>query len=122
MLAEKTVARNSSGNKIMLSSIERIETKMVHGQAYWYYEHISQASPSLIRPGTKDNFRHAISVSTVRTGLIDQQPYIYTLKVTSPESLWPQVVDLAMVTVNSFRLMQMDETFVTPEKYPFFIL
>merc|ERR1712118_535457 len=90
VLENRSTARNTSGKKTIRDNVESIEIKELNGQNYWYYEHTTQTSPN-INGVNKKNFRHTLSVSTVRLGLNNNRPYIYTLNVTSPEILWPDI-------------------------------
>merc|ERR1712050_773997 len=100
VLADSTATRN--GQQISPYSIESILVKEIDGQTYCYYEHTSKTSPSAFKPNAKDTYR--LTVSTVRLGLLDNMPYIYTLNISCPESFWSEVPIPFFQAINSFRL------------------
>merc|ERR1712187_505576 len=114
VLANSTAIRN--GQQISPYSIESISVKEIDGQTYCYYEHTSKTSPSAFKPNAKDTYRHGLTVSTVRLGLLDNMPYIYTINISCPESFWSEVLIFFFQTINSFRLTMISEYFISPEK------
>merc|ERR1712146_648992 len=96
VLSDKSIENKANSNEqSVLNKVEEIETKTIHKQTYWYYEHTSQASPSSYEIKGKDIFRHILSVSSVRLGTYDKVPYIYTFNISCPNSLWDEIKDLA---------------------------
>jgi len=118
VLKDRYMSRTTLEKKSLLNKIESIEVNEHDGQTYWCYEHTTQSSPNIINPEDKFNLRHTLSVSAVRIGLEDGKAYIYTLNVTSPEILWPEVSKFAKETTDSFKLLQPTPEFITPEKDP----
>lgn len=104
-----------SGQRVTLKNIKKTESK---GQIYWHYEHTSQRSPTTIQPRAKETFRHGLSVSTTRSGMHRNTSYIYTLGITSPERQWDAVMGVANDIVNSFRLVRLNNNFISPEELP----
>jgi hypothetical protein len=118
VLIDRSTARTVDGQRVALNNIQRIQTKEIDGTAYWYYEHTLQGSPSVSNPGLKATFRHALSVSAVREGFDHKEAYIYTMNIACPESLWTDVVDAVSESIDSFRLIEPAEYFISPEKDP----
>jgi hypothetical protein len=114
--------KTKNSTRIVMDNIESIYVREAYGRTYWYYEHTSRASPDAIRPRSKENFRQITSVSTVRSGLIDGKPYIYTLNVSCPNSLWNEVKYFANEVINSFRLTQITKAYISPEKDPWLFI
>lgn len=107
----------SSRPDTTINTLERIKPKKIDNQTYWYYEYSSQKFSS-VRGSSRNNSRQTLSVSSVRLGLDNYLPYLYSLSVAYPRNEWVTFAEIISKSTNSFRLTTPSKVFVTPEREP----
>eukprot|EP00878_Enallax_costatus_P031048 GHUV01033882.1.p1 GENE.GHUV01033882.1~~GHUV01033882.1.p1 ORF type:complete len:297 (+),score=49.64 GHUV01033882.1:64-954(+) len=116
VLVDRSTARLSSGQRTALNDVEESHKEERDGQVYYVYEHTSQGSPTIssLKPET---YRHALAVTTTRPGL-DGAPYLYTLNVSCPQSLWDDLAGPFKTAVDSFQLVPTTRSYIAPDQNP----
>eukprot|EP00882_Tetradesmus_deserticola_P013060 GHRQ01013852.1.p1 GENE.GHRQ01013852.1~~GHRQ01013852.1.p1 ORF type:complete len:310 (+),score=111.44 GHRQ01013852.1:555-1484(+) len=116
VLVDRSTARLSSGQRTALNDVVQAHTEDRNGQTYYLYEHTSQGSPTVANPKA-ETYRHALAVTTTRPGL-DGQPYLYTLNMSCPQSMWADMADGFKAAVDSFVLLAPTNAYTAPDKNP----
>ncbi|CAG9466425.1 unnamed protein product [Pedinophyceae sp. YPF-701] len=116
VLADKSTARVTTGQRVSLATIESAEAVEEGGVTYWRYETVSQGSPSQINR-SKETYRHAYHVTAARPGLANT-PFLYTLSFSAPEDVWVRLEPLLLEARNSFKMEATGKGYVPPDKDP----
>ncbi|GFR51830.1 hypothetical protein Agub_g14293 [Astrephomene gubernaculifera] len=117
VLIDRSTARTTAGQRVALNDVQEAHAEVrQEGLQYWVYEHMSQGSPT-IGTRTRESYRHSLAVTSWRAGL-DGTPYLYTLNLSCPESLWPSLEPLFRSSVASFTLLPPSRDYIPPDKDP----
>eukprot|EP00192_Tetraselmis_astigmatica_P021173 CAMPEP_0117682430 /NCGR_PEP_ID=MMETSP0804-20121206/19656_1 /TAXON_ID=1074897 /ORGANISM="Tetraselmis astigmatica, Strain CCMP880" /LENGTH=296 /DNA_ID=CAMNT_0005492543 /DNA_START=14 /DNA_END=904 /DNA_ORIENTATION=- len=116
VLIDRSTARVTTGQRVALNSIETVDKVERDGVPYIYYEHVAQGAPNL-SSGRLESFRHALAVTTVRPGL-NGSPYLYTLNLACPDTIWDNLEPVFREAVNSFELKSITSAYIPPDKDP----
>ncbi|WIA34603.1 hypothetical protein OEZ86_012923 [Tetradesmus obliquus] len=116
VLVDRSTARLSSGQRTALNDVIEARTEERNGQTYFVYEHTSQGSPTVANPRA-ETYRHALAVTTTRPGL-DGKPYLFTLNMSCPQSLWADMADGFKTAVDSFTLVEPTNAYIAPDQNP----
>ncbi|KAI8466368.1 MAG: lumen targeted protein [Monoraphidium minutum] len=116
VLIDRSTARLSTGQRTALNDVEFSRMEERDGQRFYVYEHRSQGSATSY-DRSMTTFRHALAVTTVRAGM-DGSPYLYTLNLSCPESLWEDLSPRFLESVQSFRLLPPTRDYIPPDKDP----
>ncbi|KAF6251169.1 lumen targeted protein [Scenedesmus sp. NREL 46B-D3] len=116
VLVDRSTARLSSGQRTALNDVIEAHTEERSGQTFYVYEHTSQGSPTVANPRA-ETYRHALAVTTTRPGL-DGKPYLYTLNMSCPQSMWADMADGFKAAVDSFALVEPTNKYTAPDKNP----
>ncbi|XP_024367778.1 psbP domain-containing protein 5, chloroplastic isoform X2 [Physcomitrium patens] len=111
VLADKSTARMTMGQRVAEVSIVDAHTKEVDGVPYFYYEYLVQKSPTLTQGGL-DVYRHSVAVTAEREG------YLYSLNASTLDSRWNIIGPAFNETIASFRMTPPTEEYVPPYKDP----
>lgn len=111
VLADKSTARLTPVQRLQEVAIEEAFTKEIDGETYWFYEYLAQKSPTNF-DYSPDVYRHSLAVSGSREG------YIYTLNISTLQSLWPKMEPAIREAVTSFHLTPVTSDYVPPWKDP----
>lgn len=111
VLADKSTARMTMGQRVAEVSIVDTHKEEVDGVPYFYYEYLVQKSPTMMQGGL-DVFRHSVAVTTEREG------YLYSLNASTLDSRWKAMGPLFNETIASFRITPPTEEYVPPYKDP----
>ncbi|KAK9839951.1 hypothetical protein WJX74_001041 [Apatococcus lobatus] len=118
ILADRSTARVTTGQRVALNQIETSSRQDREGQMYWLFEHSSQGSPNSQQTvESKESYRHALAVTGMRPGL-KGTPYLYTLNLSCPEERWDELLPYYQQAIDSFRLVQPNQGYVPPDKDP----
>ncbi|GBF87690.1 hypothetical protein Rsub_00401 [Raphidocelis subcapitata] len=116
VLIDRSTARLSTGQRTALNDVEEAHREDRGGQAFYVYEHASQGSPTSYDK-SQETFRHALAATTVRAGL-DGTPYLYTLNLSCPETLWEDLLPRFKQSLEGFRLDATTRDYIPPDKDP----
>lgn len=116
ILIDRSTARVTSGQRVSLSTVENAKYVEKGSQRYCVYEHVSQGSPTLMS-GTKETYRHALSITGIRPGL-DDEIFLYTLNAACPQDKWADLEVEFQKMIESFTLLQPGNEYVPPNQDP----
>ncbi|KXZ53907.1 hypothetical protein GPECTOR_6g825 [Gonium pectorale] len=116
VLIDKSTARTTAGQRVALNDVQEAHLDARNGLQYWVYEHVSQGSPT-ITTRSRESYRHSLAVTSWRAGL-DGSPYLYTLNLSCPEDLWPELEPLFKRSVEAFTLLPTTRDYIPPDKDP----
>ncbi|GLI64352.1 hypothetical protein VaNZ11_007592 [Volvox africanus] len=116
VLVDRSTARTTAGQRVALNDVQEAHLETRDGLQYWVYEHVSQGSPT-ITTRTRESYRHSLAVTSWRSAL-DGTPYLYTLNLSCPEDLWPELEPLFRRSVASFALLPTTRDYIPPDKDP----
>ncbi|GLC52390.1 hypothetical protein PLESTB_000623800 [Pleodorina starrii] len=116
VLVDRSTARTTAGQRVALNDLQETHLETRDGLQYWVYEHISQGSPT-ITTRTRESFRHSLAVTSWRPAM-DGTPYLYTLNLSCPEDLWPELEPLFRRSVESFAMLPTTRDYIPPDKDP----
>ncbi|KAG2440805.1 hypothetical protein HXX76_003660 [Chlamydomonas incerta] len=116
VLVDRSTARTTAGQRVALNDVQESHLEARDGQQYWVYEHVSQGSPT-ITSRTKESYRHALAITSWRNGQ-DGSPYLYTLNLSCPEQLWPELEPVFKAAVAGFALLPTTRDYIPPDKDP----
>ncbi|MEW5316997.1 MAG: hypothetical protein WDW38_008332 [Sanguina aurantia] len=116
VLIDRSTSRLSSGQRVALNDVEEAHLEDREGRPYWVFEHLSQGSPT-VSNNSKESYRHALGVTTYRK-TEDGTPYLYTLNMACPQSMWLDLQPLFAKAIDSFRLVDTNSDFISPDKNP----
>lgn len=116
VLTDRSTSRLTSGQRTTLNDVEDVAAEDRDGQTYWLYEHLSQGSPTL-KDRDKETYRHALAVTSIRPGL-DSTPFLYTLNLACPQSLWEDLAPYFRTSAESFALLPTSSSYIPPDKDP----
>ncbi|KAL3702241.1 hypothetical protein R1sor_020263 [Riccia sorocarpa] len=111
VLADKSTARMTTGQRVAEISILNSRTGEKEGTRYWYYEYLTQKSPTVTQKGL-DVYRHSIAVTAERDG------YLYSLNASTLDTSWEKLSPALKQTVSSFQLVPVTDEYVPPFKDP----
>ncbi|EFJ45610.1 hypothetical protein VOLCADRAFT_105895 [Volvox carteri f. nagariensis] len=116
VLVDRSTARTTAGQRVALNDVQEAHLETRDGLQYWVYEHISQGSPT-ITTRTRESYRHSLAVTSWRPAM-DGTPYLYTLNLSCPEDLWPDLEPLFRRSAESFTLLPTTRDYIPPDKDP----
>mmetsp|Transcript_3755 Transcript_3755/g.9727 ORF Transcript_3755/g.9727 Transcript_3755/m.9727 type:complete len:304 (-) Transcript_3755:153-1064(-) len=116
VLADRSTARVTSGQRVALNSIEAATKEERSGAPYFLYEHVSQGAPNLAS-GKLESYRHALAVTTTRPAM-DGSLYLYTLNLACPDDTWDDLLPYFQECVDAFHLTATTKAYVPPDKDP----
>jgi len=118
VLIDRATARVTTGQRKSLDQIDNVTEKQAEdGSTYYFYDHVSQGSPSTFTPTERETFRKASSVTTYRVGK-DGKPYLYTLNLACPEERWAELGGLYHKAADTFKLTPPTRAYVSPDSSP----
>jgi hypothetical protein len=108
LLADRSTGRVSTGQRVSLAALEEVRSVERDGGSYIYYEARSRGGPSAVDPRAA-TFRRAAGV-VARRG-----DYYYSLSLSAPERLWPELAPAYAAALDSFRLDAPGPAFRDPD-------
>ncbi|KAL2649828.1 hypothetical protein R1flu_017956 [Riccia fluitans] len=111
VLADKSTSRLTTGQRVAEISILNSHTEEKDGTRYWYYEYLTQKSPTVTQKGL-DVYRHSVAVTAEREG------YLYSLNASTLDSSWEKFSPALKQTVSSFQMLPVTDEYVPPYKDP----
>jgi hypothetical protein len=110
----RSTSRTTNGQRFALNDVEAASVKQTADGPYYFYEHLSQGSPTMVEY-TKETYRHAYAVSTVRPGT-DGTPYLYTLNMSCRQEMWADLSPLFKQSVEGFKLLPTTNQYIPPDQ------
>jgi hypothetical protein len=110
-------ARNTQGQRVPLATTEAAVLEDRNGVPYFVYDASQRGSPSLFDP-SRETTRPSVNVTTARPGQEPGSQYMYTLSLSCPGILWPEVEEAFRATAASFHLLEPGRGYVPPDKDP----
>lgn len=111
VLSDKSTARMTSGQRIAEIAILDAHTETIDGVRYWYYEYLTQKSPT-DSAFLADVYRHSVAATAEREG------YLYSVNASALDTAWDSVGSAFRQTVSSFHLTPPTNEYVPPYKDP----
>lgn len=87
------------------------------GAPYFVYEATQKGSPSLF-DASRETSRPSVNVTAARPGQAPGSVFLYSLCLSCPGTVWPDVEAGFRATAASFRLLEPGRDFVPPDKDP----